>query len=589
MKSDNFSRLKSYIFHYKWWFIGGIAALIIFNATSLAIPWILKLTIERLKSEAIQKDISVYVALIIAFALIGTVFRIISRLLLFGASRYIEFDIRRDFFRHLLKLSSSFYQKVKVGDIISRASNDLNTIRMFIGFGSLTIIGTGFTYIFALAAMMSLSAKLTLLALIPYPIIFIVVKKVTPRMFSISRAVQDDLGDISSKAQENLSGMQVIKAYVQEENENRIFHNLNARYFRSKMRLVKAMGALFPLMGTLGGIGTLIILWQGGRMVISEQITLGDFVAFNGYLAILIWPSIALGWIFTLIQRGMASFERVCEILDEIPSIADSPNPVILKDIKGDITIKNLNFFYSSTDGDGKERSIEALRDINLSIKPGETVAFVGPTGSGKSTLARLLLRFLELDEGKIFLDNVDLTKIQLQSLRKNIGYVPQEGFLFRNTIRENIAFASDSCDEDEIINAASTACLTKDIETFPNKFETLIGERGVTLSAGQRQRLSLARTIVDAPQILILDDALSNVDAHTERDILENLIELVESRTSIIITHRISTIKNANKIFVFDEGEIKEVGKHAELIDKGGIYATLYEKQILEEELEEL
>ena len=584
---ENYIRLKYYIEKYKWWFIGGITSSVIFDSSSLVIPWILKLSIESLKKSHELKSVTTYALLIISIALAGTIFRIISRYLLFGASRYLENDIREDLFSHLQKQSPSFYQNRKTGDIISRATNDLTTVRMFIGFGTLTIISTGFTFVFAMIAMAALSLKLTLLSLLPYPVIFFVVKIVTPKMFKISKLVQEQLGEISSKVQENMSGIQVIKSYVQEENEKNSFLKMNREYLKSKMKIVTMMGTLFPLMGTLGGIGTLIILWQGGRMVVSNEISLGDFVAFNGYLALLIWPSIALGWIFALIQRGLASFERICEILREEPKIADNNETIELETVSGSIEIKDLSFSYPE-DRNGNGSPVEALKNINLNISEGESIAIVGRTGSGKSTLAKLLLRLFEVEKEKIFIDGIDITKLSLNTLRKSVGYVPQESFLFNTTISENVAYADETENSEKLKQASDIAELSKDVDGFPEGFSTMIGERGVNLSGGQKQRICLARSIISPASIFIFDDPISSVDADTEKDILKNLKQITENKTTIFITHRIQSIKNSDRIVVMENGEIREIGTHEELLALDGIYYELYNQQLIMQELEE-
>lgn len=585
---ENYSRLKYYVAKYKWWFIGGIASSVIFDTSSLVIPWILKLSIESLKKSLELKSVTTYAILIISIALVGTIFRIVSRYLLFGASRYMENDIREDLFSHLQKHSPSFYQNRKTGDIISRATNDLTTVRMFIGFGTLTVISTGFTFVFAIAAMAALSLKLTLLSLLPYPVIFYVVKKVTPKMFKISKLVQEQLGEISSKVQENMSGIQVLKSYVQEDNERNSFLKMNIDYLKNKMKTVTIMGALFPLMGTLGGIGTLIILWQGGKMVVSNEISLGDFVAFNSYLGLLIWPSIALGWIFALIQRGLASFERICEILREAPEIADDNETVLLEALNGNVELKNLSFLYPK-DKNGNGSSVEALKNINLRISEGESVAIVGKTGSGKSTLVKLLLRLFEVEKEKIFVDGVDITKIPLNILRRSIGYVPQESFLFNTTISENVAYADEEENSEKLKLASDIAQLSKDVDGFPEGFNTMIGERGVNLSGGQRQRICLARSIISPASIFIFDDPISSVDADTEKDILKNLKQITDGKTTIFITHRIQSIKNFDRIVVMENGEIREIGSHEELLALNGIYYELYNQQLIMQELEEV
>ncbi|MBI5375259.1 MAG: ABC transporter ATP-binding protein [Candidatus Schekmanbacteria bacterium] len=595
MKKEYYSKLKDSLYIYRWWFVCGIIAVLIFDSSNLAIPWALKIAIESLKNPTSSAHgVSYYAFIIVILACSGFLFRLISRYFLFGASRYMEYDLRRDIFGHLLRLSPKGFSKFRIGDLISRASNDLNTIKMFIGFGILTIISTCFTYIVALCAMFSLSPRLTLLSLIPLPLIVLVVKKVTPKMYSISRETQDMLGEISNISQETVSGIQTIKAFVQEEKNYRRFIDYNKSYYSMRLKLVKYMGLIFPLMGMLSGVGTLIVLWQGGAMVINKEITLGDFVAFNTYLGMLIWPSIALGWIFTLIQRGLASFARVCEVFDEIPTITDDESENDSAILSGDIEIKDLTFSYGSpSDDSGNEPGRNVIDGVSLTIKEGETLVIVGPTGSGKTTLAKLITRLIEVPEGAVYIDGKDITKVPVASLRKSIGYIPQEGFIFHNSIRENIGYGLDNgnggMNPDMLAKAAEIADFLKDIEGFPDGMETRVGERGVTLSGGQRQRLTLARMLVCDPNILILDDSLSSVDTHTERNIMENLRDILKKKTSIVITHRISPLKYADRIAVIDNGKLAELGTHGELMQKRGTYFKLYTRQALTEEMEEL
>ncbi|RMF97578.1 MAG: ABC transporter ATP-binding protein [Candidatus Schekmanbacteria bacterium] len=590
MKREYYRKLLSVLKRYLWWFVGGIVAVIVFDGATLLIPWILKIAIEALKDiDNAQHSIFYYALLIMSLAIGGFVFRIVSRLFLFGAARYIEYDLREELFERLLKLSPSSLIKFRTGDLISRASNDLNTIKMFIGFGFLTIISTGFTYIVALFAMLKLSLTLTFYSFIPLPFIIIVVKKVTPKMYLISKETQERLGEISSMVQESVSGVQTVKAFVQEDAGDRRFYDISRHYYNARIRMVKYMGLIFPLMGMLGGIGTLIVLWKGGEMVINKEITLGDFVAFNSYLGMLIWPSIALGWIFTLIQRGLSSFERVCDVLTA-PILEESTESSCDEKLSGDIEVKNLSFSYDSRNENGNTQKV--LKDINLTIEEGETLAIVGPTGSGKTTFAKLLTRLLEVPPDTIFIGGKDISKLSFDSLRKTIGYVPQEGFIFHNTIRENVAYGleGDASKNDDLLKRAlKLSDFMKEVELFPKKLETEVGERGITLSGGQRQRLTIARMLVCDPEIIVLDDSLSSVDTHTEKNILSNIKDILEKKTSIIITHRISPLKYADRIAVIEDGRITEIGTHNELMAKGESYFRLYNRQAIFEEMEEL
>lgn len=568
-------------------------AVIVFDGATLVIPWILKIAVESLKdTQKSWQTITYYAVVIIALAFGGFVFRIISRLFLFGAARYIEYDLREELFEHLLNLTPSSILKFRTGDLISRASNDLNTVKMFIGFGFLTVISTGFTYIVALSAMFSLSPRLTLFSLIPLPFIIFVVKKVTPKMYLISRETQDRLGEISSMVQENVSGVQTVKAFVQEEISDSKFHQISKYYYDARIRMIKYMGLIFPLMGMLSGIGTVIVLWKGGAMVIEGVITLGDFVAFNAYLGMLIWPSIALGWIFTVVQRGLSSFERVCEVLSA-PILSDFETPDDSEELSGDIEVRNLSFSYDNLGENGSNsENRKIIDDVSISLKRGETLAIVGPTGSGKTTFAKLLTRLLEVPENTIFIGGRDVSKVSFDLLRRVVGYVPQEGFIFHNTIRENIAYGLEKGKSENAVllsNAASLADFKSEIDQFPKGLETEVGERGVTLSGGQRQRLTIARMLICNPEIIILDDSLSSVDTHTEKNILDNIKDILKEKTAIIITHRISPLKYVDKIAVIEDGKISETGTHEKLMRNGETYFRLYTRQAIIEEMEEL
>ena len=502
------------------------------------------------------------------------------RQIVIGVSRWIEYDIRNDYFAHLEKLSMNFYLNNKTGDIMSRATNDLNAVRMVLGPGIMYSITTITMFIMAVSLMFSIHARLTLYALLPFPLLTFLISRFGILIHRRYEKVQAQFASLSARLQENLAGIRVIKVYTREEGEIEEFRKENENYFQKSRSLIRVWSVFFPVMELIGGLGIVIVLWYGGIQVIEGRISLGDFVAFNGYLLLLLWPVIALGWVISLFQRGAVSMKRMAAVFNTEPDIRDTENVIDISSIGGNVAFKNLSFTYKNNDEC-------VLKNINLDIKAGMTLGIVGPTGSGKTTLVNLIPRVCEPPENSLFIDNVPVERIPLGVLRSHTGFVPQDTFIFSDTIKENIAFGIQEIDEDRIKEAAEISQLSKDISEFPDGYDTLLGERGINLSGGQKQRLSIARAIIRQPSILILDDALSSIDTYTEEDILKGLKVFMKERTSIIISHRISTIKVSDLIIVLDDGEIVEQGKHQELVDKDGMYANLYRKQLIAEELE--
>jgi ATP-binding cassette subfamily B protein len=610
-------RLLPYVTRYRRAFLSGLVCVVITRAILLAGPTILGHAIDDLTRGVTRGKLAGYGALLLGIGLVGGVFQFLTRRILIGASRDIEYDMRNDFFAHLQKLPLAYFQAHRTGDLMSRATNDLNAVRMMIGPAIMYSATTLLTMVVALTVMVSLDGRLTALSLIPLPFVSLSVKWFGSAIHKRFEQIQAQLSEVSAVAQEALSGVRVVRAYGQEGAEIERFRVSNEEYLQRNRRLIVLQGFFFPSMSFFLGLGALLVVWLGSAEVIRGRITIGQFVAFNSYLTMLSWPMIAFGWVTNMLQRGMASWKRMLEVLDTEPAIRDAA-PVgsgfsrtseaagSLPTIRGAIEFRDLVFSFGDT---------VVLDHVSATIEAGQTVALVGVTGSGKSTLISLLARLHEPPRGSVFVDGVDVRDLPLAALRHAIGFVPQEPFLFSDTLADNIAFGLDAQAQAavavgaeshgatvgaalarpgtaadlrrrKIEAAAAVARLDKDVADFPKGYETMVGERGITLSGGQKQRTALARAIVIDPRILILDDALSAVDTYTEEEILSRLRGVMRDRTAIIVSHRISTVRGADLIFVLDGGRIAERGTHDQLVRHNGLYAQLHRQQLLEEEL---
>ena len=559
------------------------------NVLGAEIPWLLKSAIDVLRSahgalalEGARRMVSHTALAIVACALLQGLIRTWSRMLIFNAGRNIEYGLRRDLFGHLARMDPAFYRLHPTGDLMSRLTNDLGAVRMLFGPGVLNPINTLFIYISTLTPMLRISPRLTLFALLPYPALILGGRAFTRAMYRASRDLQEQIGRMSTAVQEDLAGAAVVKQYALEPLRHAAFSRQNDIYLDRSMRLVRARGTLGPLFAMFGGVGTLVVLWLGGREVIHGRLTIGGLVAFNTYLVALSWPTIALGWVISMWQRGQVGWQRVRDILATPPGITDAADETTAGAGGAAPLVPSIEVRDLTVERDGRK----ILDGVSFSLAAGDTMAIVGPTGSGKTTLVDAILRLTEVAPGTIFVGGVDVTTIPVRALRSLIGYAPQEAFLFSATIAENIAFgaAGDGTDREAIQAAAQAAGLTRDIAAFHDGYDTVVGERGITLSGGQRQRVALARALGANPRILILDDSLSSVDAETEREILSHLRPILGARTSILVSHRVAAVKDAAQILVVDAGRIAERGTHPELLAGNGVYARLYREQLAAE-----
>ena len=577
------ARLLPYVRRSQRAYLVGLLCTLAATAISMTSPWVLKYVIDGVSQDISRRQLALYAAITLALAVADGVFRYLMRTWLIGASRQIEYDLRNAFFAHLERLPLAYFQANRTGDLMSRATNDLSAVRMMVGPAVMYFAGTALGFVIAVSVMLAMDWQLTLIALIPLPAVTIATHYFGSAIHDRFERIQAQLSDMSAVVQEALAGVRVVRAYRQEAPELERFRRANDEYVARNKGLIRLQSAFFPSLTLCFGLSGLLVLWFGGRDVMSGRLTLGGFVAFGRYLVLLSWPLIAFGWVINIVQRGVASWERMLEIFDA-PAVADAAateKPIALT---GKLEVRHLTFRYPNA-------AVNALEDISLTLEPGRTVALVGATGAGKSTLVHLLPRLHEPPAGTVFVDGRDVQTLPLANLRRAMGVVPQEPFLFSDTIGGNIAFGVDKDWRSDarytVTHAAETAGLATDIEGFTDGLDTVVGERGITLSGGQKQRVAIARALAVDPRILVLDDALSAVDTATEEAILQELRGVRQSRSCLIVSHRVSTVRDAHEILVLDQGRIAERGTHDDLVAAGGIYADMHRRQLLEAEIE--
>lgn len=575
-----FYTITKYLRRYRGYLIAGGVCIVCSNLLILVLPYITKIIFDLLENKGTDSERLHWVLAMVGLAILSGLFRFLTRRTVIWMSRRVECDLRGEIFRHLLTLSPSFYDRTRTGDLMAKLTNDLEAIRMMVGPGIMHLSSTLVTFVVALAFMLYLSPRLTLYALGPMLLFPLVANRVGNMVHRRAMKIQDHFSVLTAAAQENIAGVRVIKSFRQEDNEVEHFRSLSQKYLGLNMDLARLYAMMVPLLMTLASLLTLIALYFGGLEVMSGAVPLGTLVAFFAYLSMLIWPAVALGWVVSLYQRGKASLERINRILETKSAVRDETGKLHAGEMRGRIEFSNLCFSYNGT---------EVLKGINLTIEAGQTIGLVGRTGSGKTTLVSLLGRMYPVPRGQLFIDGVDINDWELSALRRQISFATQEPFLFSASIGDNIRFGADSATDEAIETAATTAALTRDVRTFPDGFGTMIGERGITLSGGQKQRTAIARAIVAAPAVLVLDDATSSVDTETEDEINRSLATVLEGRTSIIISHRISSVKQADRILYLEDGRIIEQGSHDELVQLGGHYADLHRSQLLAEQLDKL
>ena len=577
---NQFATITKYFKKYKWYLVVGGVAVVLSNVLILIIPYISKLIFDALEADKGSSVILKYVIISFGLAVFSGVFRFTMRRTIIWMSRYIEYDLREEMFSHLLKLSPTFYYQNRTGDLMARMTNDLEAVRRMIGPGVMYISDTILKLTISFAFMIYLSPRLSLYAFIPLVVLPFAVYKIGNLLHIRSMKVQNKFAEITATAQENLAGIRVIKAYRQEKEETENFSRLSNDYIDLNMSLAKVQGLFFPSMRLVAGVSYLVVFYFGGLDIIKGNLQLGDVVAFFGYLSMILWPMIAIGWVTSLYQRGKASLIRINRILSTTPVIKNRGNNSYQKPMQGKIEFKNLSFGYNGH---------PVIDNIDLTITPGQTVGLVSMTGGGKTTLVSLLARLFPVKRGQLFIDDVDINDWDLKSLRGQIGFATQEPFLFSDTIEENIRFGLQNISHEQIVKVTNIAALDKDISAFPDGYKTIVGERGITLSGGQKQRVTIARALLTNPAILILDDTTSSVDTETEEKINRRIKSFLKNRTSIIISHRVSSVKDADLILYVYEGKIVEQGTHRQLLKQNGHYAQLHKMQLLEKELEQL
>jgi ATP-binding cassette subfamily B protein len=581
------ARLLPYLAGVRRSLIIGLAAILAATAISLTAPWVLKYAVDGLTEGVDRTRLAIYAGLVLGLSAAEGVFRYLMRTYLIGASRQIEYDLRRDFFVHLTRLPPAYYHRHRIGDLMSRATSDLSAVRMMVGPAVMYFASTALGFVVAVSIMCSIDLRLTVVALLPLPAVTVGTRLFGRTIHDRFERIQDQLSSMSAVVQEALAGVRVVKAYRQEAAELDRFVAANDEYVRRSDRLIRLQAAFYPSLSLCFGLSGLLALWVGGGDVLTGRLTLGEFVAFSRYLVLLSWPLIAFGWVMNLVQRGIASWERMLEVLDApIPAVeAGSPvgadRPAA---IRGRVEARNLSFAYP-----GAAR--RALDEVSFVVEPGETLGVVGATGAGKSTLVNLLPRLHDPPRGTLLVDGRDVCDLALSDLRRAIGMVGQEPFLFSETVGDNILFGVEGAAADASLpgraeDAARLAGVAHDVEGFPNRYRTMVGERGITLSGGQKQRVALARALAVDPRILVLDDALSAVDTATEEQILDRLRDVRRSRTCIVVAHRVSTIRDADRILVLADGRVVETGSHDELMRANGTYAEMARRQRLEDEI---